>query len=73
VSYQNCTYCRAPVEPDASTTYTRVTAWERKSASASRRSGSDIVCRERQEEFACSTCIRQMKRGVAPVQGMLCV
>lgn len=67
----NCTHCHTPLDPDAHTTYTRVLAWERKSATPSRRSGSDLVLRERLEEYACSTCVAQMRRGVAPVQGVL--
>lgn len=71
MTWVNCLHCRAPLEPDAPNTYVRITAWERKSATPSRRGGSDVVLRERLEEFACETCIRQLKRGVAPMQATL--
>lgn len=69
----NCSVCRAPLHPDAPTTYRRYEAWGRKSATPSRRAGSDLVLREAVEPavFCCSTCIAQIKRGVAPMQGQL--
>jgi hypothetical protein len=69
--YVNCRECRAPLLPDDPNTYVRVTAWERKSASPSRRGGSDVVLRQRLEEFLCSTCVAQAKRGLAPLQESL--
>lgn len=71
----NCSGCKCPLNPDASTTFRRYQAWGRKSVTPSRRAGSDLVLRVPVEppEFRCSTCVAQEKRGVAPVQGMLAV
>jgi hypothetical protein len=50
--------------------YRLVSGWERKAQSASRRSGSDIVCRVPQHAnngqplWACKWCIQKLKRGV---------
>lgn len=73
----NCTECKAPLDPDAPGTLRRVTAWERKSASTTRRSGSDLLLREPfknasgRREYLCETCVRRLKRGVQPLQGQL--
>jgi hypothetical protein len=69
----NCTHCQAPLDPDAPTTFRLYEAWGRKSATPSRRAGSDLVLRVPVEpaEFCCSTCIAQRKRNVAPLQGAL--
>lgn len=77
MSYVNCIHCKVPLQPDAPTTYVRVMAWERKSVSPSRRSGSDLVLRERMVDgegrtlFCCETCIAQQKRGTHALQGSL--
>lgn len=67
----NCTECKAPLDPSGPNTYVRIKAWERKSLSASRRSGADVVLREHLEEFCCSHCVERLKRGVAPLQAVL--
>lgn len=70
--YVNCVECKAPIMRDAPTTYRRITAWEKKAPMySSRRGGADIVLREHQDEFCCSTCVARLKRGVAPLQGAL--
>lgn len=53
MTYVNCLYCKAPIRPDDPNTYRRVVAWERRSLTPSRRSGSDLVLREqaKPEEF----------------------
>jgi hypothetical protein len=68
--YQTCSRCPAPVLPDAPDTLVRVEGWERRSASPSRRGGSDVVLRERvqPERFLCGACSHALKAGVAPLQ-----
>lgn len=70
-TYVNCSECRTPLDPTGPNTYRRVIAWEKKSISASRRSGADVVLREHLEEFCCADCVRRLKRGVAPLQAVL--
>jgi hypothetical protein len=60
----NCALCNQEVDPSARTTFQRVEGWERKALSASRKSGSDIVCREPREEFAHSHCVDRQRSGV---------
>lgn len=67
----NCAFCEKPLQPDAHTTLQRVTAWEKKSVLASRRGGSDLYLRERQNSFACLSCVEGQRRGVSPLQGAL--
>lgn len=69
----NCSYCRTPLDPEHPNTYRRVHAWERRSLSVSRRSASDVVLRERQQEFACSECVRRLKAGLPVMQEELAV
>jgi len=67
VTYVNCLYCKAPLDPDGPNVLRKVHAWEHKSQAASRRSGSDLVLREvyKPEVWACSGCVRKLRRGVA--------
>lgn len=44
--------------------YRRVTGWERKAKSASRKGGSDIMLREPLDEYACSACIARLRAGI---------
>jgi hypothetical protein len=46
-----CALCGQPVDPTSNTTFQRVIGWQRKAMSASRKSGSDIVMRERLDEW----------------------
>jgi hypothetical protein len=66
-----CEFCHQPVDPDARTTYTRVTGWERKAQGVSRRNGSDIVLREREAVYACGGCVTLLRTGVPVTQGSL--
>lgn len=63
-----CAECGKQVNPADPNTYQRVAGWERKATSASRKSGSDIVCREQHQEFAHSHCIQRRKMGLSPQQ-----
>lgn len=67
----NCHLCNEPVDPTARTTFQRVEGWERKALSASRKSGSDIVCREPREEFAHGHCVERVRSGIPVAQGSL--
>ena len=66
-----CVFCAAPVTDEQD--FYRVIGWEHKATSASRKSGSDIVLRERVEpaEWACRWCIDKLKRGVSIGQDSL--
>jgi hypothetical protein len=64
-------YCSADVDPRSPSVWRRVVGWERKALGASRKSGSDIALREARDEYACDGCIRKIKLGVAPTQGVL--
>lgn len=66
-----CAECGEPVNPLDPSTYQRVQGWERKATATSRKSGSDIVCREAQQEFAHSHCIQRRKLGLSPGQGSM--
>lgn len=69
--YRNCSRCKTPVLPDDPRTLVRIQGWERRSSAASRRGGSDILLRERLDEYLCSGCAHALKAGVAPLQGEL--
>ena len=64
-----CTYCGGPV--DSTSRWRRVIGWERKAISESRKSGSDIVLREPQDEYACNACITLLKSGISVSQESL--
>jgi hypothetical protein len=66
-----CALCGQPVEPTARTTFQRVSGWERKALSASRKSGSDIVLREPRDEFAHGHCVERVRSGVPVAQESL--
>lgn len=67
-----CVYCNQQIDPESSFNYRRIIGWERKAVStSSRRGGSDVALRERQNEFACGHCIAKLKRGVSSSQGAL--
>lgn len=67
-----CVYCRNPLDPDHTSTWRRVTGWERKNTTTtSRKGGSDIACREPVNQFACDQCVRRLRRGIAPHQDTL--
>jgi hypothetical protein len=48
-----------------------VIGWERRALSASRKSGSDIVMRERLDEFAHGHCVELARSGVSVAQESL--
>jgi hypothetical protein len=66
-----CAECGEPVNPIDPGVFQRVRGWERKATSASRKSGSDIVCREQLQEFAHNHCIQRRKLGLSPQQGSM--
>ena len=66
----HCTYCKRPIDPRPGYHHQRTIGWERKAVAAARRSGSDIVLRERLNEFACNGCVEERKLGSAG-QGVL--
>lgn len=66
-----CVYCKGDVDLRPGHHFQRVVGWERKALADGRRSGSDIVCRERREEFACNGCVSLLKDGITPGQGVL--
>lgn len=72
-TFTNCVHCRAPLDPDDPNTFIRYEAWGRKSATPSRRAGSDLYLREPVSPLVvcCSTCVAQIRRGVAPMQATL--
>jgi hypothetical protein len=63
-----CFYCGEPVDPQARTTWRRVTGWERKAAASSRRGGSDIALRQPLQEWACMHCVDRLQNGVNAAQ-----
>jgi hypothetical protein len=63
-----CALCNQEVDPTSRTSLQRVIAWERRALSASRKSGSDIVLRERLDEFAHGHCIELARSGVSTSQ-----
>jgi hypothetical protein len=64
----NCALCNQLVNPTDPSTHQRVIGWERRATAASRKSGSDIVCREQLQEFAHNHCIQRRKLGLSPQQ-----
>lgn len=59
----SCTFCGCGVI-DSAVVFTRVTGWQTKGTTASRKSGSDIVLREATGEVACAACIARLKAKV---------
>ena len=68
---RHCHFCGQEIDPDGMGVWRRVVGWERKATSSSRRSGSDITLRERQDDYAHTHCIDGAKRGLSPRQGAL--
>ena len=66
-----CALCGEPVDPSGPSTFTRVQAWERKGLNSSRRGGSDIVMRERLNDYAHGWCVERAKAGVSAGQEAL--
>lgn len=66
-----CELCGELVNPIDPNTHQRVTGWERRAAAGSRKSGSDIVCREQQQAFAHAHCVRRQKMGLSAQQGSM--
>lgn len=66
-----CALCSKPVDPTSRSTFTRIQGWERRAQNDTRRSGSDIVLRERRGEFAHAHCIDRAKLGLSPTQEAL--
>jgi hypothetical protein len=58
-----CFFCGQPVDSRRSS-YRRITGWERKALSESRKSGSDIVLREALDDYAHPGCIARVKAGL---------
>lgn len=63
-----CALCGTAVNPLDPNTHQRVIGWERRATASSRKSGSDIVCREQLQEFAHGFCVRREKYGLNPKQ-----
>jgi hypothetical protein len=68
--FLNCTDCKTPIL-DERTAARRVTAWETRSQSPSRRNGRDVVLLERKDEWLCFGCLENRRRGVASGQQTL--
>jgi hypothetical protein len=66
-----CALCGQPVDPTSNTTFQRVIGWQRKAITASRKSGSDIVMRERLEDVAHGHCVELARSGVSVAQESL--
>lgn len=67
-----CHFCRHEINTKLQTVWRQVTGWERKAVSSTRKGGSDIVLREPVgDRIACSSCIDQARKGVAPLQESL--
>lgn len=66
-----CAECGQPLNPLDPNVYQRVQGYERKAIGASRKSGSDIVCRSPLQEFAHSHCVSRLKMGLSPGQGSM--
>lgn len=56
-----CHYCGEEVDP--STALQRITGWESK-GTGTRRGGSDILARERLQDFAHRACVDSIRSGV---------
>jgi hypothetical protein len=65
-----CRYCQREIGPQDAAVQ-RVVGWERKAPSGSRRRGSDLLLRERRDEFAHATCVRLQQNGLHARQGSL--
>ena len=61
-----CHFCNEPVDPDY--VYRRILGWERKAVAASRRGGSDIVLRQKIDEYACDRCVFRLQHDLSPMQ-----
>ncbi len=61
-----CTFCDGPVSADRD--YRKVVGWERNRAAGGTNA---IAAREPQDEWACTTCIEKLKRGVTIEQQSL--
>lgn len=64
-----CDFCGEPV--DERTCWHRVVGWERKAQGGSRRSGSDVALRRREEVFACNACVMLRKGGHVGQEALL--
>lgn len=64
-----CVYCGKLVAP--SQAHQRIQGWEHRGATDSRRGGSDIILRERLDEYACDLCVSRLRAGVNPDQEKL--
>jgi hypothetical protein len=64
----NCAECGKPVNPADPNVYQRIQGYERKALAASRKSGSDIVCRSPVQQFAHAHCVHRLKHGLSPTQ-----
>lgn len=67
----SCSLCSKPVDPSSRSTLQRIAGWERRAIGEHRRSGSDIVLRERVEEFAHASCVERAKLGLPAQQEAL--
>jgi hypothetical protein len=70
MSGPSCAYCGRVIGADEPYDQ-RVVGWERKAGAASRKSGSDILLRERRDEFAHRHCVDTAARGLAPTQAAM--
>lgn len=56
-----CDICKDSLDPGNA--YQRVCGWEQPGRGAGGRSGSSLVLRERQQEWACQKCITRLRAG----------
>ncbi len=66
-----CLYCQRPVDPQSRFVWRRVSGWERKGVGESRRGGSDITCREAEDDYACDACVSRLRSGLSTAQGAM--
>jgi len=68
VALATCTFCGQEVDPGGRGVYRRVRGWERKRDQG----GANVIhLREELDEFACSSCVDRLKRGIPARQGAL--
>jgi hypothetical protein len=73
MSEYRCEFCGEPVDPADRWVWHRVTGWERslRTRTSGARGGSDIVMRERLEEFAHPSCVTLARDGLFAQESLL--
>lgn len=71
MSSPDCPFCHKPVDPNSRYAYQRVTGWERKAFTPTRKHGSDIMYREQLDQWAHGGCVGLAKQGLLGQMSLL--